>query len=87
MPKSYHTNFSRNWNLCLLSIKIILFGSRAKGTNQEPDIDLAIEGPLASSAQWNQVMEIIENADTLLKIDCVRLDKIQNKRLKLLEKP
>lgn len=63
--------------------KIILFGSRAKGSNDtRSDIDLAIECPKASALDWNCVMEIIENADTLLKIDCVRFDKIQSKRFK-----
>ena len=63
--------------------KIVLFGSRAKGTNDErSDIDLAIECPLATAVDWNSVMQIIENADTLLKIDCVRLDKVRSKRFK-----
>ncbi|MCE5294241.1 MAG: nucleotidyltransferase domain-containing protein [Chlamydiales bacterium] len=63
--------------------KIILFGSRAKGTNDDrSDIDLAIDCPLATAVEWNSVMQIIENADTLLKIDCVRLDKIQSERFK-----
>jgi predicted nucleotidyltransferase len=63
--------------------KIVLFGSRASGTNTErSDIDLAIECPSATPVDWHIVMQIIENADTLLKIDCVRLDKVQSKRFK-----
>ena len=62
---------------------IILFGSRAKGNNDErADIDLAIECPSATSFNWNSIMEIIENADTLLTIDCVRFDRIQSKTFK-----
>jgi predicted nucleotidyltransferase len=57
--------------------KIILFGSRARGDNAEKsDIDLAILCPKASQDQWQDVLNIIENADTLLKIDCVRLDEL-----------
>ncbi|MEH8154834.1 nucleotidyltransferase domain-containing protein [Aeromonas caviae] len=55
---------------------IWLFGSRARGDHRErSDIDLAIECPDASEAQWQQVLAIIDEADTLLPIDCVRLDE------------
>ncbi|MBP6892092.1 nucleotidyltransferase domain-containing protein [Candidatus Babeliales bacterium] len=56
--------------------KVILFGSRARGTNQlKSDIDLAIVCPQATPSQWHEILEIIEQADTLLVIDCVQLDK------------
>lgn len=55
---------------------IWLFGSRARGDHRErSDIDLAIECPGACEAQWQQVLAIIDEADTLLPIDCVRLDE------------
>lgn len=55
---------------------IWLFGSRARGDNQErADIDLAIICPSANDEDWLQVIDIIENADTLLKIDCVRAEE------------
>ncbi len=55
--------------------EIWLFGSRARGDHQErSDIDLAILCPLATESDWLNVMEIIEDADTLLKIDCLRCD-------------
>lgn len=58
--------------------EIWLFGSRARGDNQErSDIDLAILCPHASAHDWLAVVDIIENADTLLKIDCVRFDTLQ----------
>lgn len=54
---------------------IWLFGSRARGEQRErSDIDLAIECPSASEVQWQQVLAIVDEADTLLPIDCVRLD-------------
>lgn len=57
--------------------KIIVFGSRARGDNKErSDIDLAIFCPEATMKQWFMVLDIIEEADTLLKIDCVRLDEL-----------
>ena len=62
---------------------IWLFGSRARGDNTEhSDIDLAILCPKASLADWSRVMKIIENADTLLKIDCIRFDSCTNDKLK-----
>lgn len=51
--------------------KIILFGSRARGDQRErSDIDLAIEY-IGDSMDWVKIMRIIDEADTLLKIDCV----------------
>lgn len=56
--------------------QIWLFGSRARGDNQaRSDIDLAIICPEASDADWLKVKQIIDNADTLLHIDCVRYDE------------
>jgi nucleotidyltransferase substrate binding protein (TIGR01987 family) len=56
--------------------EIWLFGSRARGDNQSrSDIDIAIICPSATNSDWLKIDEIIENSDTLLKIDCVRFDK------------
>jgi predicted nucleotidyltransferase len=58
--------------------EIWLFGSRARGDNgKKSDIDLAILCPNATANDWLKVIDIIENADTLLKIDCIKFD--QNK--------
>jgi predicted nucleotidyltransferase len=55
---------------------IYLFGSRARGDNdRSSDIDLAVSCPGASGDEWDQVLDIVEDADTLLMIDCVRLDE------------
>ena len=55
--------------------EIWLFGSRARGDNNErSDIDIAIICPNSNDSDWAEVLNIIENADTLLKIDCVRYD-------------
>lgn len=57
---------------------IWLFGSRARGDYQErSDIDLAILCPNATDSDWLMVMRIIDQADTLLKVDCIRFDKEQ----------
>ena len=62
---------------------IYLYGSRAKGDAQErSDIDLAINCPDASDSDWRQILQIIENADTLFSIDCVRYDTLDDVRLK-----
>ena len=57
--------------------KIILYGSRARNDYAErSDIDLAIYCPRATPNDWINVIQIIEDADTLLKIDCIRLDEL-----------
>ena len=54
---------------------IYLFGSRARRTQHErSDIDLAIVCPTAGIREWQTVLDIVDNADTLLHVDCVRLD-------------
>lgn len=56
--------------------EIWLFGSRARGDNQpRADIDIAVICPKATDDDWLKVLNIIEEADTLLKIDCVRFEK------------
>ena len=63
--------------------EIWLFGSRSRGDAQSrSDIDLAIICPSANKEDWHKVQEIIENADTLLKIDCVRFDTIKNDKFR-----
>lgn len=56
--------------------EIWLFGSRARGDNRtKSDIDLAVICPNVSENEWIKVIEIIEDADTLLKIDCIKFDQ------------
>jgi len=68
--------FKRLSNLSFVE-KIILYGSRARGDNAErSDIDIAIVCPQATENDWFKVLHIIDQADTLLKIDCVRFDAL-----------
>ena len=61
---------------------IYLYGSRARETNDpRSDIDLAFDCEDITDAQWNEVIDLIEQYDTLYHIDYVRLDRIQNSRL------
>lgn len=56
---------------------IYLFGSRARGdARPKSDIDLAVDCPGASFQQWQEVLDIVEDADTLLGIDVVRYDHL-----------
>lgn len=58
--------------------EIWLFGSRARrDANERSDIDLTVICPAATDEDWYKVLDIIENADTLLKIDCIRFDKLK----------
>ncbi|BFD46291.1 MULTISPECIES: nucleotidyltransferase domain-containing protein [unclassified Candidatus Tisiphia] len=59
--------------------EVWLFGSRARNDNQDrADIDLAIVCHNATTKDWLKLQEIVDNADTLLKIDCIRLDELED---------
>lgn len=59
--------------------KIILFGSRARGTElSRSDIDIAIICPKATKEQWQNILAIVDTADTLLLIDCLNFDTIDD---------
>lgn len=59
---------------------IWLYGSRARGTHApRADIDIAVYCPQADVLEWDCVMQRVEEADTLLEIDCVRLDELPEK--------
>lgn len=63
---------------CVLD-KVILFGSRARGTNRErSDIDLAVSGE--NVLRFEELLE--EQADTLLTFDVVNLDEIVSEKLR-----
>lgn len=75
------TDFEFYHNLTKLPYveEIWLFGSRAWGEHQErADIDIAISAPKATLMDWIKLLEIIENADTLLKIDCIWIEELDN---------
>lgn len=56
---------------------VYLFGSRARGDNRSrSDIDLAISCPKATKGDWKKVQNIIEDADTLLEVDYVRIEDV-----------
>ncbi len=60
---------------------IYVFGSRARGDfRQDSDIDLCLVCPRITPRQWNHVEDIIEKADTLYRIDCVRYDTIHDSK-------
>lgn len=56
---------------------IYLYGSRARGDNDtRSDIDLAISCQPTNDENWLQIIDIIDDADTLLEIDCVQLESL-----------
>lgn len=61
--------------------EVYLFGSRARGDNRpRSDIDLAVRMlPSHGPYDWLKVVDIIDEADTLLEIDCVNLNAADGK--------
>ena len=79
MPQQDIKKYQFFQKLCKLPYvdTIYLFGSRATDSYRErSDIDLAIVCPNATDSQWLALLSVIEEADTLLLIDCVRLDSL-----------
>ena len=69
------TGFSKENNIQ----KVILFGSRARGTNtQRSDVDIAVSGGDFESFYWN----IKEKTHSLLTFDIVDLDSGISEQLK-----
>jgi uncharacterized protein len=59
--------------------KILLFGSRARGDHDErSDIDLGIACPGASLEEWATIWSIVDEAPTLLNVDLVRLEQVDD---------
>jgi len=70
MTKYINYNFLQKLKSLPCIEEIYLYGSRARGDNLPRfDIDLAIVAPHATKEEWSKIMQIIENADTLLEID------------------
>ena len=70
------TVFAQKYNVD----RIILFGSRAKGTHRErSDIDIAVSG--VASCDIFELEEELEDIPTLYTIDLVDLDTCKNKLL------
>ncbi len=67
--------FARKYAVC----KVILFGSRARGTHTErSDIDIAVSGGDFDSFYW----EIKDNVHSLLTFDIVNLDSVVSEELR-----
>ena len=59
--------------------KVVLFGSRARGTNTErSDVDLAVYGGDFDTFYWN----ITDNVNSLLSFDVINADKNISDELK-----
>lgn len=58
--------------------KLILYGSRAREDHKfNSDIDLAVTGDV-DEENWTLIWNMIDAAPTLLKIDIVRLEKVDD---------
>jgi predicted nucleotidyltransferase len=55
---------------------VAVFGSRARGDHRDrSDVDLAVLAPAAGPVAWADIVEAIEEAPTLLRIEIVRWEQ------------
>lgn len=58
--------------------EVMLYGSRAReDATERSDIDIAITCNDATSHDWLKILDLTSKSDTLLKIDCIRLDELE----------
>ena len=63
--------------------EVRVFGSRATGTaSRASDLDLAISAPDATTAEWLDLCDTLENAPLIYELDLVRSEHLTNERLK-----
>lgn len=64
--------------------EVWVFGSRARGDNEErSDIDIAVVcDSSATNKDWEKIINIIEDRDTLLHVDVVRFDTLKDGKFK-----
>ncbi len=57
--------------------RVVLFGSRARGDHRDrSDVDLAVDAPGLSRADWVRLRLDADEARTLYGVDLVRLDAV-----------
>ena len=62
--------------------EVRLFGSRATGhARRASDIDLAISAPDATTDQWLELTEALDEAPIIYEFDVVRTERAHNPRL------
>jgi uncharacterized protein len=63
--------------------EVRLFGSRVTGNaRRASDIDLAISVPNATTDQWLELLEALEDAPIIYELDLVRMDPTVSPRLR-----
>ncbi|TPW18051.1 MAG: prolyl aminopeptidase [Halothiobacillaceae bacterium] len=63
--------------------KVVIFGSRAKGTFKNgSDIDLAVFAPTLSDQRFTQLWDELDALPLVFKMDLLHWDRLSNQRLK-----
>lgn len=83
MSKDIFSKYKFIKKIANLVEEIWLYGSRARGDDLErSDIDLAVVAPFATKQDELTIQNIIDEADTLLKIDLVIFNKVLDSSFK-----
>lgn len=63
--------------------KVVLFGSRAKGSyRNSSDIDLAVFAPTMSAQIFDKLWNEVEDLPIVFKVDCLHFESLSNDVLK-----
>ena len=63
--------------------EVRVFGSRATGhARRASDLDLAVYAPDATSSEWADICDALENAPLIYELDLVRPERTTSERLK-----
>lgn len=83
LKKSFYNDFVKIFKKYPKIDKVLLYGSRAKGTEKpHSDFDLAILAPSMSDQEFALVWNELVNLPLIFKLDILHFERLTNEKLK-----